>query len=206
MEGVRPRLGVLGGSFDPPHLGHLIIASVACATFNLERVLFVPAAAPPHKLPEERTSAPIRLEMTELAVQDDIRFVASGLEVERGLVFTCDTLQAAAQRFAKHDLVFILGSDSLLQFETWHEPERVLELAQLAVAPRMGDDPEAIAAAAARWAPERVTILDSPLIAISSSDVRARVAAGRPVRYLVPPAVEELILERGLYTAAQAAR
>ena len=199
MEGARPRLGVLGGSFDPPHLAHLVIASVACETLGLERVLFVPAAAPPHKDHGRHTPAPLRLEMTELAVQDDIRFVTSGIEVERGLVFTSDTLTALAGRFPGHDLAFIAGSDSLLQFATWHAPEEVLRLAELAVAPRPGDDPQVVAAAAARWAPARVTILDAPLLGVSSSDVRARVAAGRPIRYLVPAAVEELIFARGLY-------
>lgn len=202
MEIVRPRLGVLGGSFDPPHLAHLVIASVACATLGLERVIFVPAAAPPHKDLATRTPAAARLEMTELAVQDDMRFVASGIEIERGLVYTTDTLAALGKRFVGHDLAFIIGSDSLLQLESWHDPRGLLRLAELAVAPRAGNDPEEVAAAAARWVPGRVTLLDSPLLGVSSSDIRARVAADRPIRYLLPAAVEEFIVERGLYRRA----
>ena len=202
MHEARPRLGVIGGSFDPPHLGHLVIASEAHARLGLERVLFVPAAAPPHKDLKEHTAADVRLEMTGLAVAEDLRFVESGLEIERGLVYTRDVLAAVAERFPGRDLVFIMGSDSLLQFDTWYEPEGILTRCTLAVAPRPGDDLAAVAAAAARWGAGRVTILEPPPIGISSSQIRARAAAGLPIRYLVPQAVEELIFERGLYRCA----
>ena len=105
MAAARPRLGVLGGSFDPPHLAHLAIASEACHALGLARVLFVPAAAPPHKGSGERTPAGIRLEMASLAIDDDLRFTASGVEIERGLVYTADTLRALGTRYADHDLV-----------------------------------------------------------------------------------------------------
>jgi nicotinate-nucleotide adenylyltransferase len=193
------RLGVMGGSFDPPHVGHLVIASEAFHTFGLERVLFVPAAAPPHKGGGERTPAGARLEMTSLALDDDLRFTASGIEIERGLVYTADTLRALDERYAGHELVFIMGSDSLLQLQTWHAPEDLLSRCTLAVAPRPGDSPEAIATAAARWADYRVSVLDVPALAVSSSDVRARVAQRRPIRYLVPHRVEQYIQETGLY-------
>jgi nicotinate-nucleotide adenylyltransferase len=193
------RLGVMGGSFDPPHIAHLAIASEAFHTLGLERVLFVPAAAPPHKGGGERTPAGLRLEMTSLALDDDLRFTASGIEIERGLVYTADTLRALDTRYAGHELVFIMGSDSLLQLETWHEPQELLSLCSLAVAPRPGDSPEAIAAAAARWGDYQVTVLDVPALAVSSSDVRARVALRRPIRYLVPHRVEQYIQETGLY-------
>lgn len=199
MHEVRPRVGVIGGSFDPPHVGHLVIASEAHARLGLERVLFVPAAAPPHKDLVQRTAASVRLEMTALAVVDDLRFVESGLEIERGLVYTRDMLTAVAERFPGRELVFIMGSDSLVQFDTWHDPEGVLARCTLAVAPRPGDDPEVVAAAAARWGAARVTVLDGPPVGVSSSQVRARVAAGLPIRYLVPEAVEEFIARRGLY-------
>ncbi len=199
MAATRSRLGVLGGSFDPPHLAHLAIASEAFHALSLERVLFVPAAAPPHKDGGERTSAAIRLELTSLALDDDLRFTTSGIEIERGLVYTTDTLRALADRFHGHDLVFIMGSDSLLQLETWHEPDRLLSLCTLAVAPRPGDLPEAIAAAAERWGPERVAQLDVPALDLSSSDIRERVAMRRPIRYLVPRRVEHYIRESGLY-------
>jgi nicotinate-nucleotide adenylyltransferase len=199
---ARPRLGVIGGSFDPPHVGHLVIASEAHARLGLERVLFVPAAAPPHKDLERRTSADVRLQMTALAVADDMRFVESGLEIERGLVYTRDTLSAVAARFPGRDLVFIMGSDSLLQFDAWHDAEAILELCTLAVAPRPGDDRALVEAVAARWGAGRVTVLEAPPVGVSSSQIRARVAAGLPLRYLVPEAVEEFISRRGLYARA----
>ena len=202
MQEARPRLGVIGGSFDPPHVGHLVIASEAHARLGLERVLFVPAAAPPHKDLVQRTAASVRLEMAALAVADDIRFVESGLEIERGLVYTRDTLAAVAERFPGRDLVFIMGSDSLLQFDTWHDPDGILARCTLAVGPRPGDDLPVVAATAARWGVGRVTVLDGPPVGVSSSQVRARVAAGLPIRYLVPDAVEEFIAEHGLYGRA----
>jgi nicotinate-nucleotide adenylyltransferase len=202
VDAARPRLGVLGGSFDPPHLGHLVIASEAFARHGLERVLFAPAAAPPHKFAEFSTSARVRLEMTALAVADDPRFAVSEVEVERGLVFTRDTMAAVAARHPGYELAFIMGSDSLLQFDTWHDAAGVLELCTLLVAVRPGDDRRAVVAAAARWGAGAVIIIESPLIGVSSSAVRARVAAGLPIRYLVPAAVENLVRERGLYRSS----
>jgi nicotinate-nucleotide adenylyltransferase len=199
VAAAQPRLGVLGGSFDPPHLAHLTIASEACHVLGLARVLFVPAAAPPHKGTDERTSAGARLEMASLAIDDDLRFTVSGIEIERGLVYSADMLRALSTRYADHDLVFIMGSDSLVQLETWHEPEEILSVCSLAVAPRPGDSPEAIAAAAARWGDHQVTLLDVPLMDIASSDIRERAAQRRPIRYLVPHRVEQYILETGLY-------
>jgi nicotinate-nucleotide adenylyltransferase len=199
MASTQLRLGILGGSFDPPHLAHLAIASEAFHTLGLERVLFVPAAAPPHKGGGERTSASTRLELTSLAIDDDLRFTASGVEIERGLVYTADTLRALGDRYAGHDLFFIMGSDSLLQLDTWHEPEELLALCTIAVAPRPGDSPAAIAAAAARWGAGRVLVLDAPPLGLSTSDIRARVAERRPIRYLVPQRVEQYIMESGLY-------
>jgi nicotinate-nucleotide adenylyltransferase len=199
VAATQLRLGVLGGSFDPPHIAHLAIASEACHALGLARVLFVPAAAPPHKGSEERTPAAVRLEMASLAIDDDLRFTASGVEIERGLVYTADTLRALSARYADHELVFIMGSDSLLQLESWHEPAELLSLCSLAVAPRPHDAPEAIAAAVTRWGRHRVALLDVPLLDVSSSDVRERVARHSPVRYLVPRRVEQYIRETGLY-------
>ena len=199
VHDARPRLGVIGGSFDPPHLGHLVIASEAYARLGLERVLFVPAAAPPHKDLVQRTAAIVRLEMTALAVAEDLRFVESGLEIERGLVYTRDTLVAVAERFPGRDLVFIMGSDSLLQLDTWHDSDGILARCTIAVAPRPADDLAVVAAAAARWGAGRVSLLEAPPVGVSSSQVRTRVAEGLPIRYLVPQAVEDFILQHGLY-------
>jgi nicotinate-nucleotide adenylyltransferase len=199
MATPQARLGVLGGSFDPPHVAHLAIASEACHALRLERVLFVPAAAPPHKGGGERTRPDVRLELTSLAIDDDLRFTASGIEIERSLVYTADTLAALRARYVEHDLVFIMGSDSLLQMETWHAPEEILSLCSLAVAPRPGDSPQAIAAAAARWGDHRVTLLDVPALDVSSTVIRTRVTRRQPIRYLVPRRVEQYIQETRLY-------
>lgn len=201
MSEARPRLGVLGGSFDPPHIGHLVIASEACAQLALERVLFAPAASPPHKAPGLGASAAARLEMTALAIADDERFAVSDVELAASLVFTRDTMAAVALRHPRHDLVFIMGSDSLLQFGTWRDPHGILELCTLAVAMRPGDDTEAVAAAVAEWGAQAVTVLEAPLIGVSSTALRARVAAGLPLRYLTPPAIEAYVCEHGLYRA-----
>jgi nicotinate-nucleotide adenylyltransferase len=195
---VAPRLGVIGGSFDPPHLAHLAIASEAAHAVTPDGVVFVPAAAPPHKEGVRRTPAEKRLEMTSLAIAGDERFSVSAIEIERGLVYTADML-AALREERGCELVFILGADSLLQLETWHAPKRLLSLCTLAVAPRPGTDGEAIAAAARRWGVERITLLDLPTLGLSSTMIRHRAAAGRPIRYLVPRRVEEYVLAEGLY-------
>jgi nicotinate-nucleotide adenylyltransferase len=199
VEAAQGRLGVIGGSFDPPHVAHLAIASEAFHALGLERVLFVPAAAPPHKDGQERTSAEVRLEMTSLAIDDDLRFTTSSVEIERSLVYTVDALRALRERYGSHDLAFIMGSDSLLQLESWHAPDELLSLCTLAVAPRPGDAADAVAAAVARWGGHRVTLLDIPALEVSSSDIRSRAALRRPIRYLVPRRVEQYILETGLY-------
>ncbi len=195
-------IGVLGGSFNPPHVGHLAIASDAAAALDLEQVLFVPAAAPPHKDVADEVPAAVRLEMTRLAVDGDERFAASAVEIELGLRFTSDTLAALAARRPGRELVFIGGSDVLLQLESWHQPEAILAQARLVIAPRPGDSTAAIARAVARWGRDRATVLPSVVIDLSSSMVRARVRAGRPIRYLVPRAVERFIGERALYRSA----
>jgi nicotinate-nucleotide adenylyltransferase len=197
--GDRPGLGILGGSFNPPHLGHLVIASDAWAQLGLERVLFVPAAAPPHKHVADGVPAAVRLEMTQVAVAGDDRFAVSSIEIDRGLRYTVDTVSALREAHPGRRLDFIVGSDSLLQFATWHRPEAILALCRLAVALRPGDDREAVARARAAWGAENVVRLDNVGIDVSSSLVRERVRRGLPIRYLVPPAVEQTIADRGLY-------
>ena len=194
----RP-VGVLGGSFNPPHVGHLAIASDACAQFGLDEVVFVPAGAPPHKDIADDVPAAVRLAMTRLAVEGDERFSVSSAEIDLGLRFTSDTLAEFRRRYPDRPLTFIAGSDTLLSFATWHEPAAILDLARLVVAPRPGDDLAAVAREAARWGAERVFVMPSVAIGVSSSMVRERVRAGRPIRYLVPRAVERFICDEGLY-------
>jgi nicotinate-nucleotide adenylyltransferase len=195
----RRRVGVLGGSFNPPHLGHLVIASEACYQLGLERVVFVPAADPPHKTVADATPAAVRVEMARLAIAGDERFTVSTVELDRGLKYTIDTLRALAEEHAGAELVFIMGSDSLLQFETWHEPQAILELCRLAVAVRPGDDERRLDAVAAGLGRRRALVLRTPLIAVSSTDLRGRVRMGMPLTYLVPRAVEDYVRRHDLY-------
>ena len=199
---VERRLGILGGSFNPPHAGHLMIAADACAILHLEKVLFVPAANPPHKPVEDDVPAAVRLEMTRLAVAGDERFEVSSIEIDAGLSYTLDTVAEIHRRHADSHLFFILGSDSLMQFDTWHRPTAILELCRLAVAPRPGDDVRLVEQEAARWGRDRVGVLGSTVVGISSSEIRAKVRAGGSIRYLVPETVEEYITGHRLYAAA----
>jgi nicotinate-nucleotide adenylyltransferase len=195
----RPRLGILGGSFNPPHLGHLLVASDVCNYLDLERVVFVPAARPPHKTIDDDTPADARLEMTRLAIAGDRRFEVSSVEIDEDLTYTLDTVTAIRRRFDGHRLYFVMGSDSLLQFETWHQPSAILALCRLAVALRPGDDPREVDEVARGLGRGFAVVLQTAMIDVSSHDIRNRVRRGDPIRYLVPPAVEEFIAARRLY-------
>jgi nicotinate-nucleotide adenylyltransferase len=195
---------VLGGTFNPPHLGHLLCAQEALDQLGLDRVVLMPVAVPPHKEADGDPGAAARVEMCRLAVGDDDRFAVSTLEVDRGgPSYTVDTLREIHATAPGDDLTFIVGGDMAQSLPTWREPEEVLRLARLAVAEREGNRRADILE---RLAPipgalDRVLFFDLPRVDISSSLIRRRVAAGRPIRYLVPDAVERYIGERGLYSA-----
>ena len=201
MSGPRA-IGVFGGSFNPPHLGHLAIASDACALLDLERVLFVPAAAPVHRPVEGAVPPETRVDMTRLAVAGDDRFAVSTIEIDLGLRYTIEVVTELGRRLAPAPLFFLLGSDSLAQFGAWHEPEGILERCRLAVAPRPGDDPSGIERVVAGLGPDKAVVLRSAALDISSSMIRDRLRRGLPIRYLVPAAVEGYVLDHGLYRAA----
>jgi nicotinate-nucleotide adenylyltransferase len=211
------RLGILGGTFDPIHLGHLALAEEVRETLGLARVLFVPAGDPWQKVGINVTPGAVRYALLERAIADNPGFAASRLEIDRpGPTYTAETLAviADAERAAGRDpdLWFILSAEALAGLPTWRDPERVLALARLAVVPR-ADDAEDLAAAAARFAADfpgeggRALFLPGPRLAISGTLIRARVAAGRSIRYLVPDAVAAKIREYALYerSAARAA-
>ena len=199
------KLGVLGGTFDPPHIGHLILAEEARLTLGLGEVLFVPAGAPWRKAGQELSPREDRLSMVRLAVGDSPDFAVSTLEIEReGPSYTAETLTALRDQFGlETEFFFIMGADSLADFPHWHEPQRILELARLAVAERPEPEDvaleEGLAEDLARAMRERVVWLRMPLIAISASAVRERVRRGLSIRYWVPPDVEEYIRKHGLY-------
>jgi len=195
------RVGILGGTFNPPHLGHLVMASEAHGQLGLERVLFVPVSVPPHKLVDDDPGAEERLALVALAVEGDERFAVSRLELDRpGPSYTVDTLREIHASAPGNDLTFIVGGDNAQSLPTWREPEEVLSLATLAVAEREGILRDDIAERVAHLhGGDRLTFFDMPRLDVSSSAVRRRVRAGRPIRYLVPPAVEARIAARGLY-------
>jgi nicotinate-nucleotide adenylyltransferase len=198
-------VGVLGGTFDPPHIGHLILAEEARLALGLAQVLFVPAGEPWRKAGRELSPRQDRLAMVRLAVGDDPHFAVSTIEIEKeGPSYTAETLTALHEQFEPEtDVFFIMGADSLADFPHWCEPQRILELARLAVAERPEAEDagleEGLAEDLARAMRERVVWLRMPLIAISASAVRDRVRQGLSIRYWVPQAVEEYIRQHGLY-------
>ncbi|MGQ9571652.1 MAG: nicotinate-nucleotide adenylyltransferase [Dehalococcoidia bacterium] len=197
------RLGVLGGTFDPPHLGHLMLAQEAWLALGLEQVLFVPAGDPWRKAGQELSARNHRLAMVQLAVGDNPRFAVSTLEIEReGPSYTVDTLVALQkQRADATEILFLMGQDSLADLPNWRQPERIIALARLAVARRSAWE-EAEADALESCLPgisRRLVWLDMPRIDISSTAVRERVRRGLSIRYWVPPEVEDYIRQHRLY-------
>lgn len=194
-------VGVLGGTFDPIHLGHLLLAEQARDLLALARVLFVPAPRPPHKAVDDLTPAERRASMVALAIADDPQYELCRIELDRpGPSYTVDTLECLRDDL-ESDLVLILSAESFRTLSTWREPRRILEAARLAVLPRGGH----LAPDAAWLGPDladlagRVTILDTPRIELSGHDLRTRVAAGHSIRHLVPRAVEAYIDDHSLY-------
>ncbi|MEA2381492.1 MAG: nicotinate-nucleotide adenylyltransferase [Solirubrobacteraceae bacterium] len=197
-------LGILGGTFNPPHIGHLVMVQEALDQLGLERVELMPVAEPPHKEAPADPGADVRLELCELATASAPRVGVSDLEIKRGgASYTVDTLRALHDRAPEHLLTFIVGGDMAHSLASWREPEAILELARLAVAERDGLRREDIAH---RLEPlhsgDRVVFFDMPRIDLSSSAIRERVAEGRSIRYLVPDPVIEAIRSRRLYRQA----
>jgi nicotinate-nucleotide adenylyltransferase len=196
------RIGILGGSFNPPHIAHLVCASEAVAQLSLDRVLLTPVAAPPHKEAEQDPGPQARLELCRLAIAGDERLGVCDLEVLRGgPSYTVDTLRELHARTPEDHLTFIVGGDIALGLPSWHEPEAVLGLARLAVAERSGSGREEIVARLSGQfgAAATVVFFDMPRLDISSSEIRRRVAQGAPIRYLVPDRVAEQIARGRLY-------
>ena len=196
------RLGVLGGTFDPIHYGHLVAAQEARYQLALESVLFAPAAHPPHKPDEPLSKVHHRLRMVELAIQGRADFALSRVDVDRpGPHYTADMLSLLQQTWGPGtELFFVVGSDSLADILKWSRPERIIQQAKLAVARRPGAEVDVDALE--RELPgliDRVYWVEIPLLEISSTNLRARVRQRRPISFLLPPAVEAYLLEHGLY-------
>ncbi|HEX7243028.1 MAG TPA: nicotinate-nucleotide adenylyltransferase [Longimicrobiaceae bacterium] len=187
------RIGVFGGTFDPPHHGHLIVAADVHAALGLDRVLFVPAAVPPHKRHTVQAPPGVRLEMVRAAVRGDGRFEADDLELRRpGPSYTADTLRALRERLPGTELFFMIGADNVRELPSWREPDEIVRLARIVAVPRGCESTEVDA-------PFPVLSVPVTRVAISATEVRRRVAAGESIRYLVPDAVRGIVEREGLY-------
>jgi nicotinate-nucleotide adenylyltransferase len=200
------RVGILGGTFNPPHLGHLAVARAARAELGLAEVLLMPVHSAPHKAAEPDPGPRHRLEMCRLLTAGEEGVQACALEVDRGgTSYTAATLEDIHARHPEAELTFITGADSARTLPDWRSPERVLELAALAVAAREGSEREEVLAAVARvpgGAPERVRFLAMAPIDVSASRVRAMAAAGEPLAGLLGAGVASYIAANGLYRGA----
>ena len=199
------RLGIFGGTFDPVHIGHLLLAEYCREQCRLDQVWFLPAAEPPHKQRSDLTPAEQRIEMLELAIGGHGAFSVCKLEVERGGVsYTVDTLSELAATDPARQLFFLLGGDSLADLPRWREPARICHLALPVAVARPGNPPPDYDCLAALVTPERLQAIrahqvDMPQIGVSSSEIRRRVAAGQSIRYQTPRAVEKYIETARLY-------
>ena len=194
------RLGLLGGTFDPPHYGHLLAAQEVAWRIHIDRVLFLPARQNPLKRGEPSSSAEDRCQMVALAVADNPIFELSRLDLDRPPPsYTADLLRALHS--PEHELFFLVGADILPELPKWREPQHIMQLARLVVVNRPGapsadlDRIEAVLPGVR----ERVELVHMPGVDVSSREIRKRVATGKPIRYLTPPAVERYILDRRLY-------
>ena len=193
----RDRIGILGGTFDPIHIGHLVAAEGVRVELRLDRVVFIPAARPPHKKAAGILDGERRLEMTRMATEDNPAFEVSDLELRRGgTTYTIDTVRQLRAGFGSGaDLFFLMGVDSLMEITTWREYESLLEETTVVVFPRPGLDPSGVDGAVR----DRVRFVSTSEVGVASSDVRERVRKNKSIRYLVHPAVEAFIHREGLY-------
>jgi nicotinate-nucleotide adenylyltransferase len=198
---VKRRIGILGGTFDPPHIGHLILAEYAGQALDLERLLFVPAGDPPHKQSEEKTPVEHRLAMLDCVVRDNPRFYISRIDIDRpGPHYSLDMVKLIAADYPDAELYFVMGGDSFHDLPLWHRPADLIELCQLAV---MRRPDEAITPDMHEHVlpglVKHVVMIDAPLIGVSSTMISERLAAGKTVRYLVGDDILDYIFTHGLY-------
>lgn len=192
------KVGIFGGTFNPPHMGHLIVAEHVRGEMVLDRVMFVPAFIPPHKLHDDVVSSEHRVAMLKLAIQDNPHFEVSETELQRGGVsFTVDTLRDLTTKHPSDEFNLLIGMDNLLEFHTWKSPEKILNLVKVVVMTRPGftekDNP--------LIRKDGMKLCPVPEIGISSREIRKRVHEGSSVRYLVPDSVRDYLFEHHLYGA-----
>ena len=192
------KIGILGGTFDPPHIGHLVLAQYAVSALDLACVYFVPAADPPHKS-QLRYEIEHRLPMLELAIAENDRFMISRVDIDRpGPHYTVDMVRILQNQQPDVEFYFLMGGDSLHNLPTWNHPIELIESVKMAVVARLGSDiyEDLLALPGLK---EKVTVIDSPLLGFSSTEIAERLEAGKSVRYLVPDAVLEYIEKHRLY-------
>ncbi|AFM42918.1 nicotinate/nicotinamide nucleotide adenylyltransferase [Desulfosporosinus acidiphilus SJ4] len=197
------RLGVMGGTFDPIHYGHLVAAEMARSEFKLSKVLFIPTGIPPHKDRLDISAGEFRLEMVERAIEDNPVFACSAMEIERqGPSYTVETLRLLSKIWPEHELYFITGTDALREIFSWREAEEILTMIQFIGAARPGFDAKDFLQYVRQEHPEivdKIHYLEVPALAISSTDIRRRVKNKQPIRYLLPEAVRLYIEQKNLY-------
>ena len=199
----RSKIGIMGGTFDPIHIGHLVIAEAVCNEFQLDRVIFIPANIPPHKQGSKVTSTLHRYIMTIAATYANPRFFVSDMEMERpGPSYTIDTMEALAKELGPDtELYFILGADAVCDLPTWNHVERLLELCWFVGTTRPGcvSSIDAVIEQLGERGKAKILRLTTPELEISSTDIRDRIRKGRSIKYIVPEAVESYIEKEGLY-------
>jgi nicotinate-nucleotide adenylyltransferase len=189
------RIGIFGGTFDPPHKGHMAIADQAMKQLGLDAVYFVPAYIPPHKQQYSSTTAQHRMRMLKLAVRGRKKYRVSALELQRrGISYTIDTLKGFKQRFPNYDLILILGADNLLQFHSWNSPKTILQLASLAVYKRKGFS------LPLKERSVDFILLKGRMLRVSSTEIRNKIGNGIPVRTFVPHSIVRYIKQHALYS------
>jgi len=195
------KIGILGGTFDPIHIGHLVVAEEARIKVGLNEVLFVPAGQPLLKPDRNITPADHRVEMVRRAIADNPHFKLCTLEIERpGPSYTVDTLMMLREQLGSEvSLLFILGRDTLAELPSWKEPQKLVQLCRMVVAPRLGSKDLQHLETEIPGLLDKVIQLDMPVIGISSSGIRQRIAQGLSIRYLVPTEVENYIAEQKIY-------
>lgn len=194
------KIGIFGGTFNPPHIGHLIVAEHVRSELSLDKIFFVPAEIPPHKLNQNVASSDHRLAMLRLAIQDNPRFDVSEIELRRGGVsFTVDTLRELTTEHPHDQFFLLIGMDNLSEFYTWKSPEKILELATVVVMTRPGFDANEVPASMK----DTVRICPVPEIGIASRVIRRRASEGKSIQNLVPESVRKYIHQHKLYHTAE---
>jgi nicotinate-nucleotide adenylyltransferase len=190
------KLGIFGGTFDPPHTGHLIEAEFAAEELGLDKLLFIPTGEHPLKSYSGMASAADRYEMTRLAIDGNPLFELSDIEIKReGKSYTINTVEQVKKLYAPEELYLLVGIDNVEIFSQWHRVDEIIEMCKVVVLSRMISDDYVLSPSLL----EKVTILDSPIIEISSTEIRELAAEGNSIRYLVPETVREYISQKGLY-------